>query len=116
MPQHILWPLEPLLLYLTPYFVLRKGNKCLCSTGDSQQGTLVVWSTFFQSILLYAAGGNKLTGKTQTNNQLSIMALCALISLHTIVLQHERPTEHGPRDNPTLKAIRYDEPKAVQLG
>lgn len=106
MPQYILWLFEPLLLYLTPYFVLAKDNKCLCSTEESQQGTLVVWSTFFQSIFLLVAGGTKLAGKTRTNNQLSIMALCALISLHTIVLQRERPTEHARRDNPTLKTIR----------
>lgn len=79
MPQYFLWLFEPLLLYLTPYFVLGKGNKCLCSIEESQQGTVVVWSTFFQSIFLHAAGGTKLAEKTQTNNHLSVMALCALI-------------------------------------
>lgn len=64
MPQYILWPFEPLLLYLTLYFVLGKGNKYLCSTEESQQGTLVVWNTFFRSIFLYVAGGAKLAGKT----------------------------------------------------
>jgi len=64
MAQYILWPFEPLLLCLTPYFVLGKDNKRLCSTDKSQQGTLVVWSIFFQSIFLHVAGGTKLAGKT----------------------------------------------------
>lgn len=106
MPQYILRSFEPLLLYLTPYFALGKGNKCLSSTKESQQGTLVVWSTFLQSIFLHVARGAKLAVKTQTNNQLSIMAFCGLISLHTFVLQHGRPTGRAPRDNLALKTIR----------